>query len=269
MRVSIFWKLLGGFSVLLVLMLGSESYTLLTLDSAMTQYAHLLKHDQLLIDGARSVQVDFKRQVQEWKNLLLRGRNATDFTKYHQSFLEKYEQVQTQAAEIQHLEMPQEHLKLLQQFIIEHQRLQLSYLEALRLLNVDEAYDARKADRSVRGQDRPPTELLDMLVEYIREDIQAKSDTLYQQTARKQTLLIGIFSLIFALFILTAFVMARNISRPLKELRGVLKEVANGNVQVSCSIYSADEIGDLATSTRDMIAYLQEVAHVTELVAQR
>lgn len=267
MRVSIFGKILGGLSALLLLMLASEGYNLLTLNAIMERYSGLFERNQQLVDGMRSIQVDFKRQVQEWKNILLRSDNPEDFETYHHSFLQKYEEIQQQTALMQRVEMPQESLKLLQQFIIEHQRLQLSYLAALRLFKTNERYDVHKADRSVRGQDRAPTELLDRLVDQIRQDSRAKNEILQQQTALASKVTLGIFTLLSVLSIAIAVGIARRISGRLKEIRDVLKELANGNLHIECLLHSKDEIGDLAESTRQMTAYLQQVAHVTRQVA--
>lgn len=38
------------------------------------------------VDAARTAQVEFKKQVQEWKNIMLRGNDPVAFEKYKQSF---------------------------------------------------------------------------------------------------------------------------------------------------------------------------------------
>lgn len=38
------------------------------------------------VNAARTAQVDFKKQVQEWKNLLLRGADQAKFEKYRVAF---------------------------------------------------------------------------------------------------------------------------------------------------------------------------------------
>ena len=66
--------------------------------------AHRMAHDhEKAIDLARSAQVSFKIQVQEWKNLLLRGHQPEPFQKYRQAFIKEGAEVQRHLAALSQL----------------------------------------------------------------------------------------------------------------------------------------------------------------------
>src|SRR5581483_5177603 len=52
-------------------------------------------------DQARVAQVTFKKEVQEWKDVLLRGRKADDMAKYSRAFHEKQQAVNAMATAMQ------------------------------------------------------------------------------------------------------------------------------------------------------------------------
>ena len=62
-------------------------------------------------------------------------------------------------------------------------------------------------------------------------------------------------------------VIARSISKPLGELAGAAKQISLGDVNQTVDYHSADEVGSLADSFRDLIAYIRGASGLLEKVA--
>lgn len=87
-------------------------------------------------------------------------------------------------------------------------------------------------------------------------------------------LVIGIFLLGVVIIILVVRYVSRSIVKPLKELTGTAKEIAEGNLEVTVDVRSEDEIGSLAgaiTETvarlKDYIRYIDETGKVLTQIA--
>jgi methyl-accepting chemotaxis protein len=112
------------------------------------------------------MQVDFKTQVQEWKNTLLRGADAEQLKKYSDSFHAEEAKVQTAAQDIiDRTEDPTVKTKT-EEFLASHQAMGASYQKALDFFVASKGKDVKGADAIVKGQDRAPSDLLTQLVDH-------------------------------------------------------------------------------------------------------
>jgi signal transduction histidine kinase/DNA-binding response OmpR family regulator len=127
------------------------------------------------VDIAREAQVHFKRQVQEWKNVLLRGHNPDDHAKYWALFETEESKTQGLLADLRRRE-PSESAAI-DGLLAELRALGQRYRAAVAKLDANNPLSYREVDSRVHGMDRPPTDEMSALV----ERLQARMAALGQQ----------------------------------------------------------------------------------------
>ena len=167
---------------------------------------------------ARKMQVEFKKQVQEWKDILLRGFNPDDLATYTRQFHEESDVVDALGAELAATTTDDTVRSETQQFLTEHANLNQAYEAALAPFVAAGAADPRVPDRAVRGQDRPPTDRIDGIVNRIETTIEQKTAAQRSDVAARQRVLfaVGAAALLLVLTML-GFVIA-GIVRPIRAL---------------------------------------------------
>lgn len=131
------------------------------------------RQNRLLYQLAFELQVHFKIQVQEWKNVLIRGHRPNDFEKYKRQFLEREAAVQEGINRlIASKTLGDETRRKAREFRTIHSAIGEAYRNALASRDLTQPGTLYEIDTQVRGIDRPPMVLLDGLV----EDISAKTD---------------------------------------------------------------------------------------------
>jgi methyl-accepting chemotaxis protein len=216
------------------------------------------------IDAARVVQVNFKKEVQEWKDTLLRGHNPADLAKYGKQFHQEQAAVRAGAVALSQSVEDEEAHKLLLQFIAADDVMNAKYARAYDVYVAGNA-DFKAADALVRGQDRAPTDLFDKVVQ--RLDARVKSTVAAQQVSvrRNQTLALGISAGLLCLLGLLGFLVVSSIVRRLAALRGVSRRLANADVEgLSIDISGKDEIGEFGESMKGVRAAIEELLHVAQ-----
>ena len=122
-------------------------------------------------DTARLAQVHYKKQVQEWKNILLRGNERDLFDKHLKAFDNEDKLVN------ENLHTLSDMTKAMGLFIPEiavaintHEELGERYREALKHYKPSDLNSAVIIDRKIRGIDRKPTDQIDTIVDIIKSE---------------------------------------------------------------------------------------------------
>ena len=138
-----------------------------------TQSAHVVA----ALDASRQAQVQFKRQVQEWKNVLLRGADPAMRSHYYDAFsgaelrtARALGEVQTQLQSIG----DDDHAAALREILEAHRRLGEQYRQALADASGGR-WSPFESDQRVHGLDRPLDALIDRLAGVLREELQTRT----------------------------------------------------------------------------------------------
>jgi methyl-accepting chemotaxis protein len=120
------------------------------------------------LESARNAQVHFKKQVQEWKNILLRGGDKNNFDRYLVAFTSEEEAVQNQLETVEGFGKKIGLDLSTSQIREKHRELSRHYRAALRNYKNEDPQSMFSVDNQVRGIDRAPTDAMDGLVVKIR-----------------------------------------------------------------------------------------------------
>jgi hypothetical protein len=166
-------------------------------------------------DRARVMQVQFTTQMQEWKNLLLRGSRDEDFRKYIQSFKEEEAKVRERGTELDAEITDAESRTILEGFLSAHARMGKSYGAAIDAFAKSGGRDFAAADAMVKGQDRAPAEHLDRLVARLREVVRDRQriESSAAAVAIRRSVLVALVA--FALVIAGVVCVVRSMSQEL------------------------------------------------------
>ena len=189
---------------------------------------------------------DLKKQVQEWKNVLIRGADDKQRNKYWKKFEKLEATIQNQAKVLLPKIHEAEIKDILQQFITTHQLLGTQYRKGLEEY-IASGYNTQAGDRAVKGIDREPTKLLESLQALIDEEAnQTLAHTFKTGNQSIWLSAILLFSGILVAFVSFYILTNKMIITPTKRLSSELARIANGDFTTEVQVHSNDEIGELA-----------------------
>ena len=220
------------------------------------------------MDAARVVQVDFKKEVQEWKDTLLRGHNPKDLAKYSKQFHDKEVAVRRGAVALAETVQDDGARDLLAKFVVADDAMSEKYHRAYAVYVAGNA-DFKTADKLVRGQDRPPTDLFDKVVARLQARVHATIDAQQASVRRNEAAALGIACVLLLLFGVLGLLTVRSIVHRLARLRAVSDRLSRAEVDgLSVDISGRDEIGDFGESMKGVHAAIEELLHMAQTPAR-
>ena len=224
---------------------------------------------QMLVD-IQTASIDFKTQVQEWKNILIRGNQQDDFEKYVKAFSNQEKTVQNNLAKtLDLLKKENDPTKAwaipeLEQLISHHAALGTAYRAALDGFAKTDPEAGKKVDVAVKGQDRATTDGLNKLVsvlekgefEHMRQQL-LSSQSAY---AESRTLLLTLIAAGLIVAGVIVFLTVRQIASQIARVQETTEQVKQTlDLTRRIPVIGNDEMAQVATSVNSLLDEFQAV----------
>jgi len=255
LRAQILALLSGSLLAMLLIALACFHF----LSNGVQSYANLIEgplHTSQLIDEAN---LQFKIQVQEWKNVLLRGKQPADLDKYWKQFEDRQRDVQGILGELAGQKGIESSLKTrIERLRDEHRLLGAAYQKG-RDAYVASGGDPAAGDAAVKGVDRAASEQMSELVGELRK-LGNEQSVLISANANRTVLLGIIVMLVSGLLIglLSLWLVNRNLVAPIQKLIEYVAQLSQGKFADRVNSSRQDELGKLATAANTLRDFLAD-----------
>ncbi len=253
-KMNIRWKLFTTISTALVINLAVGFYASISFKHATNNASQIAEQTFQIVTESLATQVHFKKQVQEWKNILIRGHEPLLYQKYLDQFQQEEQKTQHSIIKLlSKLEPNTPAWQAASDFKMAHLNLGQQYRQALDSIEEISSDTYIEVDRQVRGIDRQPTELMDQVVASAITYKQEKLEklTLHQQEI-EQRILFAVISLLTLTIIALVWFADRIIAHPIVQATNVARRITQGNLTGPIPERGNDEAGELLQALKTM-----------------
>jgi methyl-accepting chemotaxis protein len=251
--------LLGG-SLLLILLIALSCFNSLSND--VQTYRGLLTGP---IEAATLIEesnIEFKTQVQEWKNLLIRGQNPAEFDKHWGQFESQERKIQEDLGKLlKAVDFDQALKTQVERLRTEHQRLGTAYRKG-RDAFVAANHDAKVGDAAVKGIDRASSEQMTALAAQLHAMTIAEAKAI--DNSADNTLLYGSLIMLISVAVISVVslgLLNSLVLEPINRLLAYLEQLSRGKIGQRLHNQREDEIGRLADAANLLRDFLAQASH--------
>ena len=257
MSLRVWLMLLVGISLAALLGIGWAEHSTMQRLHRQTLAATMQSSQSEVL--ALRAQVTFKKQVQEWKNVLIRGHLPADRTHYWNSFLTDEAETRRLVGELLgNLPADSPANGVARDFLASHSELGAKYRAALAAFDGSGNLAYRESDVLVRGQDRKPTDLFEKIVEQLARASSVEQKRLENDLQAQATWFIS-FGLLAVGLIAGVLLLALShwVIYPVGQAIRQADLIAGGHLDVRMAAPSITELANLQHALNRMAAQLQ------------
>ncbi len=247
--------LLGAFFIL-----SATMFSYLNTNNTINVYDSLIHHDVKHERAINHLLIDFKTQIQEWKNTLLRGHDNEQRTQHWARFQQLEDKIQAEGEELLSSLSEGESKRLLKQFLSSHREMGGAYQRGFDTF-VSSSYDQTAGDAAVKGIYHKPANNLAEAAKLIEDAAKVHSvETTNSALSNANFSLIVLIIAIIAFSVLTIMLINSAIVIPSRKLIWNIEQISQGDLSGDIDIQREDELGKLADAARALQAFLGNIA---------
>ena len=255
LRAKILALLSGSLLAMLLIALASFHF----LSAGVQSYRNLIEgplHTSQLIDEAN---LQFKVQVQEWKNVLLRGKQPAEGDKYWAQFQARQGDVQSILGELVRQPGLEPALKARIDSLREAHRVLGGAYQQGRAAYLAAGADPAAGDNAVKGVDRATSEQMSELVSELRQ--RGNQQSLQISASAERTVLLGMVVMLVSALLIGLFslwLVNRHLVEPIRQLIDYVAQLSQGRFSARVASDRQDELGRLAVAANTLRDFLAE-----------
>ena len=244
----------------------ASTYLMFRCARVSASYTSIIHGEIAQAQQVRVLQVTFKKQVQAWKDILLRGKDDAALSKYETEFHSLAAQVQTSCAALSNRIGDPQARTGLGSFQQQHQLLAAQYDAAL--AGYRKSRDFAQADAAVKGKDRAPTDSLDQVVDRLSSLAESLPAAEAARLQHEQTILIAALVLLWLALGGWSVGFARSLGIRMGNGVHFVRMIASGDLTAAAPEQGrADELGMLIEAMGQMRDRLRQMMGDIQSVA--
>lgn len=245
--------ILGVVASAVILLTTASLLSIQSLRGDLLDFNSLLESEIAAQRQVDRINIEFKRQVQEWKNVLIRGHGDKNRNKYWGKFIKQESAVSNLSKELEQLLAFKPALQSkVSLFIESHRIMGQAYREGFTQFT-DSGYDHKVGDVAVKGIDRAPSKQLDEISSSIKIIAKQQADTVITSSKSVVILALAATIIMSVIVLLSSYVILnREILKPLQSSAATIFRLSEGDLSPQPKAEGRGEIGLINQATAEL-----------------